>query len=72
MSVESAVAYIKRMREDEAFRRVLNENSEDEAANWAFIKQHGFEFTMTEFKLAQDVIYKEYGVDPDQAIQVGS
>jgi predicted ribosomally synthesized peptide with nif11-like leader len=72
MSVESAVAYIKRMREDNDFRRVLNENSEDEAANWAFVKENGYEFTMSEFKAAQDVIYKEYGVDPDQAIQVGS
>jgi predicted ribosomally synthesized peptide with nif11-like leader len=72
MSVESAVAYIKRMRDDEAFRRVLNDNSEDEAANWAFVKESGYEFSMTEFKLAQDVIYKEYGVDPDQVILVGS
>lgn len=72
MSVEFAVAYIKRMREDDAFRRVLNDNSEDEAANWAFVKKNGYEFSMSEFKEAQDVIYKEYGVDPDQAIQVRS
>ena len=36
MSVESAVAYIRRMREDAEFRKRLNENSEDEAANWAY------------------------------------
>lgn len=64
MSVESAVAYIKRMREDEAFRREFNENSEDEAKNWALIKEKGFDFTMKEFKEAQDVIYKENGITP--------
>jgi len=64
MSIESAVAYIKRMREDAEFRRTLNENSEDEAANWAFIKQAGYDFTMSDFKRAQDEIYKEYGVTP--------
>jgi predicted ribosomally synthesized peptide with nif11-like leader len=64
MSVESAVAYIKRMREDEDFRRVLNDNSEDEAANWAFVKASGYDFTMSEFKHAQDEIYKEYDITP--------
>lgn len=64
MSVESAVAYIKRMREDEAFRRVLNDNSEDEAANWAFVKTMGYEFTMPEFRQAQDEVYKEHGITP--------
>lgn len=64
MSVESAVAYIKRMREDAEFRRVLNDNSEDEAANWAYIKAQGFDFTMTEFKEAQDQFYKEHGITP--------
>jgi predicted ribosomally synthesized peptide with nif11-like leader len=72
MSVESAVAYIKRMREDNEFRRVLNENSEDEAANWAFVKANGYDFTMADFKAAQDEVYKEYGVDPNQDIQIGS
>ena len=66
MSVESAVDYIRRMREDAEFRKHLNENSEDEAANWAFVKQQGYEFSLSEFKQAQDVIYKEYGVDPAQ------
>lgn len=66
MSVEHAVAYIRRMREDAEFRRVLNDNSEDEAANWAYVKAAGYDFTMTEFREAQDVIYKEYGVDPAQ------
>lgn len=64
MSVESAVSYIKRMRDDAEFRRSLNENSEDEAANWAFIKAAGYDFTMSEFKQAQEVIYQEFGVTP--------
>jgi predicted ribosomally synthesized peptide with nif11-like leader len=64
MSVDSAIAYIKRMREDQDFRRVLNENSEDEEANWAFVKANGYDFTMAEFKQAQDAIYKEYGITP--------
>jgi len=66
MSVESAVDYIRRMREDAEFRKRLNENSEDEAANWAYIKQQGYDFSLSEFKHAQAVIYKEYGVDPAQ------
>lgn len=64
MTVESAVAYIHRMRSDPEFRKFLNDNSEDDAANWAYIKEHGYDFTMAEFKQAQDVVYKEYGVDP--------
>jgi predicted ribosomally synthesized peptide with nif11-like leader len=64
MSVESAVAYIRRMREDAQFRKHLNENSENEAANWAYVKEQGYDFSLSEFKQAQDVIYKEYGVDP--------
>ena len=32
MSVESAIAYITRMREDKDFHRQINEASEDEAA----------------------------------------
>jgi predicted ribosomally synthesized peptide with nif11-like leader len=64
MSVESAVAYIKRMREDEEFRQKLNANSEDEAANWKLVEDAGYDFTMSEFKQAQDVIYKENGITP--------
>lgn len=64
MPVSSAVAYIKRMREDEAFRRFLNDNSEDEDACWTFIKTCGYDFTLEEFKLAQDEVYKEYGITP--------
>lgn len=64
MSVESAVAYIKRMRSDDDFRRQMNEASDDEAASWALIKAAGYEFTMVEFKAAQDVMYREHGVTP--------
>ena len=52
------------MREDDEFRGVLNNNSEDEAANWAYIKSVGYDFTMAEFRQAQDEVYKEYGVTP--------
>lgn len=64
MTIEAAVRYIKRMRDDAEFRRILNEYSENEAASWAFVKDAGYDFTMSEFKQAQDEIYKEFGVTP--------
>lgn len=64
MSIESAVAYIKRMRSDSDFRKKMNDLSEDEAASWAEIKDAGFDFTMIEFKKAQDEIYKEHDIVP--------
>lgn len=64
MSVESAVAYIKRMRADAAFRQIMNDLSEDEDSSWAHIRANSFEFTMREFKQAQDEIYKEHGITP--------
>lgn len=64
MSVESAVAYIKRMREDAAFRQTMNDLSEDEESSWAHIRASGFDFTMQEFKKAQDEIYREHGITP--------
>jgi predicted ribosomally synthesized peptide with nif11-like leader len=66
MSVEMAVAYIKRMRIDAEFRSTMNETSEDESASWALAKAAGYEFTMSEFKQAQDVVYDEYGIDPSR------
>jgi predicted ribosomally synthesized peptide with nif11-like leader len=64
MSVESATAYITRMREDKEFHRAVNELAEDEPASWAYIKAAGYDFTMEEFKEAQDAIYKEFGITP--------
>ena len=64
MSVESAKAYINRMRSDEAFKNLINEGAEDEEASWALLKEHGFEFSMNEFRQAQDEIYAEYGFNP--------
>ena len=64
MSVESAVAYITRMRDDKEFHRAVNEHSEDEEASWAFVKESGYDFTMPEFKQAQDAVYKERGFTP--------
>lgn len=63
MTVESAVAYIKRMRADDTFRRTVND-CEDEAANWAFVQAAGYDFTLAEFKQAQDAVYQEHGVTP--------
>ena len=64
MSVESAIAYITRMRDDKEFHRAVSENSDDEAASWAFIKASGYDFTMDEFKQAQDAIYQQHGITP--------
>ncbi|WP_349569821.1 Nif11-like leader peptide family natural product precursor [Azotobacter salinestris] len=64
MSVESAKAYINRMRSDEAFKNLVNEGAEDEQASWALLKEHGFAFSMNEFRQAQDEIYAEYGINP--------
>jgi predicted ribosomally synthesized peptide with nif11-like leader len=63
MSVQSAKDYISRMRADETFRRQVNDCT-DEAANWAFLKENGFAFTLSEFKQAQDEIYQERGITP--------
>ncbi len=63
MSVASAKSYIHRMREDEVFRRTVND-CEDEAKNWEFIRLQGYEFTLEEFKAAQDEIYAEHGITP--------
>jgi predicted ribosomally synthesized peptide with nif11-like leader len=64
MSVESAVSYIHRMRSDEVFKRAVNDLAEDEVASWQYIKESGYEFTMEEFRAAQDEVYKEYGITP--------
>ncbi len=64
MSFESAIAYITRMREDKEFHRQINELSEDEAASWALIRSHGYDFTMEDFMQAKDQIYKELGITP--------
>ena len=45
------------MRADDDFRKKMNEISEDEDASWAAIREAGYEFTMSEFKQAQEVIY---------------
>ena len=54
MSVASAVAYIKRMRGDDAFRQAGRE----------FLKQEGFEFATEDFRKAQDAIYAAYDITP--------
>ncbi len=64
MSVESAVSYIRRMRSDDDFRQKMNDISEDETISWAAVRDAGYDFTMSEFKKAQDVIYEEHGITP--------
>ena len=64
MSVESAKAYIERMRAEPEFRRQMNQVDNDEAVGWAKIKEMGYEFTLHEFKLAQEQIYQEHGIVP--------
>ena len=64
MSVESAIAYIKKMRSDESFRSAINA-CEDEQANWLHLKEQGFVFSMQEFLQAKDAIYAEYGITPE-------
>ena len=63
MSVKSAKEYIQRMRADDSFRMTVND-CPDESANWEFLKANGYEFTLQEFKLAQEDIYKDYGITP--------
>lgn len=63
MTVASAKAYIHRMREDQAFRQTVNA-CEDEAANWNFVRSNGYDFTLEDFKAAQDEIYQEHGITP--------
>jgi predicted ribosomally synthesized peptide with nif11-like leader len=64
MSIESAIAYITRMRDDKEFHHAVNETSEDEAASWVFIKESGYDFTLAEFKEAQDAVYRQHGITP--------
>jgi len=63
MSVPSAKVYITRMREDKPFHQSVNA-CEDEPAKWEFLRQNGYEFSLQEFRLAQEEIYREYGIEP--------
>ena len=64
MSMESAKSYIERMRADEGFRSAVNALSEDEEKSWDYIKAQGYDFTLQEFRQAQEKIYQEYGIEP--------
>jgi predicted ribosomally synthesized peptide with nif11-like leader len=64
MSVESAIAYIRRMRSDDAFRQTMNAFDGDDDASWAYLHTQGFEFSVEDFKKGQEEIYREYGVTP--------
>lgn len=62
MSIESAKAYMQRMREDPEFRKRIND-CEDRQANWELLKAEGYEFTVDEFKLAQKDVFEQHGTD---------
>uniref|UniRef100_A0A7C4AGZ3 Nif11-like leader peptide family natural product n=1 Tax=Fundidesulfovibrio putealis TaxID=270496 RepID=A0A7C4AGZ3_9BACT len=62
MSIESAKAYMQRMREDPDFRKRVNQ-CEDPDANWTFLRESGFDFDIDEFKLAQKEVYELHGTD---------
>ena len=62
MSIESATAYMLRMRDDAAFRKTVNE-AQDPAANWAFLRENGYDFSIDDFKQAQKAVYEEHGTD---------
>lgn len=62
MTVQSAKKYMERMRNDPEFRRRVNE-CEDQAANWAFLREQGFDFTVDEFKQAQKELFEQHGTD---------
>jgi len=62
VSIESATAYMERMRLDPEFRAKVNE-CQDAAANWAYLRENGFDFTVDEFKQAQKAVYEAHGTD---------
>jgi predicted ribosomally synthesized peptide with nif11-like leader len=62
MSIASAKAYMERMRDDPMFRSRVNE-CEDPAANWAYLRENGFDFTVDEFKQAQKEVFEVHGTD---------
>lgn len=49
MSVESAKAYVERMKTDEEFNKKVKE-CKDSEARMAFVKEAGFDFTSEEIK----------------------
>ncbi len=60
MSIESAKAYMQRMRDDPEFKRTVSGRAKDEDA-WAFIRAQGYDFTVAEFKEAQEELSQEMG-----------
>ncbi|GAB7082146.1 Nif11-like leader peptide family natural product precursor [Megalodesulfovibrio paquesii] len=55
MSIDDALAYMKRMREDAAFKQQVQalHDADNKDAAWTFVKDHGYEFTFSEFMQAQ-------------------
>jgi len=53
MSLEAAKAFVERMKNDEDFRKKVNECKDNEARK-AFVLKDGFEFTAEELKQVGD------------------
>lgn len=55
MSIEDAKAYMLRMRTDPDFKKEVNTLHEhnDSEAVWAWVKDQGYDFSIPEFKQAQ-------------------
>lgn len=60
MSIESAKEYMRRMRDDPEFKKTVSGRANDDDA-WAFIRAQGYEFTVAEFKQAQEEVSQEMG-----------
>lgn len=60
MSIESAKAYMRRMRDDPEFRKKVNDRTDNDE-NWKFLQAEGYDFTIEDFKNAQDELVKEVG-----------
>ncbi len=58
MSIESAKAYLERMKNDEDFRKELSEKSSAEE-RMKFIKDHGFDFSKEEFEQVKSELSDE-------------
>ncbi len=58
MTIESAKAYLERLRNDEDFRKEVGEKSSPE--DWMkFVKENGFDFSKEEFEQVKSELSEE-------------
>ncbi|EPR41952.1 bacteriocin propeptide, TIGR03798 family [Desulfovibrio sp. X2] len=62
MSIESAKAYMQRMRDDAAFKAAVEDRADHEA-RWEYIRSEGYDFTFREFDAAQVELMAALGTD---------